>query len=156
MARVSATALLVTTTNAAGEEHDLTEIRAEMRSMRFELDSTGTALQPIRLELDAAKIENTALSTRLRSIEPATMADPADATISHDERDSDSARRLTGQDSAGSRASVKFDGTKLEISSPLHVNGSFTAAGAISGASVTAPGAASGVGVAASGAVSRA
>ena len=142
--------LLVTTTNAAGEEHDLTEIRAEMRS--------------IRLELDAVKIENTALSTRLRAIEPATMADPADATISHDttatishdERDSNSARRLTGQDSVGSRASVKFDGTTLEISSPLHVNGSITAAGAISGASVAASGAVSGASVAASGAVSGA
>ena len=29
--------LLVATTNAAGVEHDLTEVRAEMRSMRLEL-----------------------------------------------------------------------------------------------------------------------
>ena len=138
--------LLVTTINAARAEHELIEIRAVMRSMKFELDS-------IRLELDAVKIENTALSTRLRAIEPTTMADPTDATNSHDERDSNSARRLTGHDSAGGRASIHFDGNKLQITSPLHVNGSFTSAGAISGAGVTASGAVSGVSVTAPGTI---
>ena len=64
---------LVTTTNAAGAEHELTEIRA--------------ALQSIRLELGTVKIENTALSARLRAIENrATMAGPADAAIPVDEQ----------------------------------------------------------------------
>ena len=145
--------LLVTTTNTAGAEDEMTEIRAALRSMRLE---TGAALQAIRLELDVAKMENTALSARLRAVEPATMADPTDATISddatisNDERDSNSARRLTEQ---GGKASIDFDGHQLRITSPLHVNGSFTAAGAISGASVSASGAVSGATLTTTGAV---
>ena len=99
--------LLVTTSNAA--ENELTEIRAALRSLR--------------LEIDALKTENTALSARLRATEnPATTADPEDAAISAGDHDLTGARRLEEDSATSGKAPLEFNGAHLRMTAPLAVD----------------------------------